>query len=242
MSKANLSIFAALVGTGLCLVVLFQTRSQTALRRENSALRAQSQQFVRVAAENERLSNALAHVRVAQSGENNQLQELIRLRAELNRLRPNGKSDKAGSASSAAEGPTLELTQLRAEVKRLTEENLELEKLRDELQELRTATANTATEEAAKAEATEEESGPVTLRILRTQGAGFAEKLKQSVGARDDESFMEVFGRFLQSNGIQTNAVAGAVYDERTGRVIVRGSESVLDQIERLTRSLDSSP
>ena len=75
--------------------------------------------------------------------------------------------------------------------------------------------------------------------MIDTQGDAFAEKLKRSVAAQENETFQEVFSRFLQVNGIDVSNVAGFGYNERTGKVIVRAPQATLDQIEKLTVALD---
>ena len=63
--------------------------------------------------------------------------------------------------------------------------------------------------------------------------------LVHATAAQDSETFQEVFGRFLRNNGVDLSNVAGLVFDERTGRVIVRRPAPTLDTIEQLTVALD---
>jgi hypothetical protein len=245
MSIAKLSIVGAVALTGILLPATLEHRSQVQLREENKALREQLRRLSRVAADNERLSNVVAQAKIAQDHANRQFEELLRLRKEVGRW---GQRDQPDSASmvSLAQHPdqeqATELQRLQEEVRRLQQENQELEALREEVRQLRAAASSAPAEEASAAQTEATEDRPLSIRLIRTQGASFAEKLKRSVGAQESETFQEVFARFLQANGIQPGAVAAAAYDERTGRVIVRATPAVLEQIDRLTTALDQSP
>jgi hypothetical protein len=81
---------AAVVGVAGWLAVGYQARA--GLEEENQALRAQLDQMGELAAENERLSNLVAHASQAQSLPGEQLRELLRLRAEVAALRSQGKA------------------------------------------------------------------------------------------------------------------------------------------------------
>lgn len=214
--------------------------SIVALRRENNVLRRQAQQLVNVSVDNQRLSNSVAQLRLAQADARGHFQELVRLRAEVKRL----QNDQSNAVTQArADEQKAELARLQAEVLRLSQQSDQLEELREEIRQLQEAALARQTEPAV-AEAQPSEPAPdqpVALRLIRTEGDAFADKLKRTVGAGDDESFQAVFGRFLQVNGVQTNTIAAAAYDPRTGRVIVRAPQATLDQIERVTSALDRS-
>ena len=81
---------AAVVGVAGWLAVGYQAR--VGLEEENQGLRTQLDQMGELAAENERLSNLVAHAGQAQSLPEDQLRELLRLRAEVAALRQQGKA------------------------------------------------------------------------------------------------------------------------------------------------------
>jgi hypothetical protein len=241
MSGFKVGIGLVLVGASIGVPALILSNSNARLRAENEALQQQALRVPLLAADNERLSNSLVQARIALEQTKDQVQEILRLRAELNRVRQ--QTDQSSSiAQMSASDQGRELTRLRAEVKRLKEENQQIDTMREEIRQLQAAASNPPAEERSTGQPDEVEDVPMSLRIIRTQGDAFAEKLKRSVAARDDESFQEVFSRFLQVNGVQTNGVGAAVFDERTGRVIVRGTPAALEQIEKLTSGLDRAP
>lgn len=232
---AKLSFVLVLIAGCIAAISIFE------LRHENSALRHQAQQLVNVSVDNQRLSNSIAQLRLAQADARSQFQELVRLRAEVKRL----QGEQPSSADQArVEEQQRELARLQTEVLRLSQQSDQLDELREEIRQLQEAALARQAEPAA-APQTQPNEPPqdqtVAIRMIRTQGEAFAEKLKQSVGAGDDESFQAVFSRFLQVNGVATNSIAAAVYDSRTGRVIVRAPQATLDQVERLTSALDRS-
>jgi hypothetical protein len=211
------------------------------LRHENNELRHQAQQLVGVSVDNQRLSNSIAQLRLAQADARGQFQELIRVRAEVKRLQ---SAQSNSVAQVRSEEQQRELARLQAEVLRLSQQSDQLDELREEIRQMQEAALARQPEQAvADAQPNEsQQDQAMAMRMIRTQGETFADKLKRSVGAGDDEPFQAVFGRFLQVNGIQTNSIAASAYDSRTGRVIVRAPQSTLDQIERLTSALDRSP
>jgi hypothetical protein len=238
MSKRTLAILALLIVTGLAVPAIVQHRTAARIIQQNHVLREQALAAARLSAENQHLTNLVAQFRVAQNLANDQFQELVRLRSEVTRLQqPPSNSIAEQTALLQAQ----ELSLLREELTQLRQEYQELSSLREDLQQLR-ASPSSSTQELAGNQQDEGEDRGVSLRIIRTQGPTFADKLKRSVSAQDDESFQQVFGRFLQVNGVPTNTVAAAAYDDRTGRVIVRAPQETLDQIERLTSGLDRAP
>lgn len=241
MSKVQLGILAVLVGAGIIVPVVIQSRFQTSMHHEVQLLRQQTYLVGSLTSENLRLSNLLAQARLAQSTENDQLQELFRLRAEVRKLKAQTTSPLA--EDGLAGNQLAQIAQLQVDVEQLSNQDAKIEELREEIRLLRETAAGLLLDDPLEQEmADAEDDDPLSIRTIRTEGDRFAERLKESVAAVDDETFQEVFGRFLQQNGVQTNSVAAAVYDERTGRVIVRASESTLDQIETLTRALDQAP
>jgi hypothetical protein len=83
---------AAVVAVASWLAVGHQAR--LGLEEENQALRQQLDQMGELAAENERLSNLVAQASQVQSLPEDQLQELLRLRAEVGALRQQAKALK----------------------------------------------------------------------------------------------------------------------------------------------------
>jgi hypothetical protein len=104
---------AAVVGVAGWLAVGYQARA--GLEEENQALRAQLDQMGELAAENERLSNLVAHASQSQSLPGDQLRELLRLRAEVAALRQQGKvvesphdENRQAPAAPEASAPAME--------------------------------------------------------------------------------------------------------------------------------------
>ena len=81
---------AAVVGVASWLAIGYQARA--GLEEENQALRQQLDQMGELSAENERLSNLVAHASQSQPLREDQLRELLRLRAEVAALRQQGKA------------------------------------------------------------------------------------------------------------------------------------------------------
>ncbi len=255
MSKSVPAVLGGLVVFVLAVVVFSQHRSEAQLRAESEALRQQLQQLARVSAENQRLSNLVAEARVAQGTANEQLQELLKLRAEVARSTqappPSNSVQDLKLPPNVAE-PLRQITALRGDMSQLSDL---INKLREELRQgvapAPVASAPAAAEPAPAADnstaslsgnrlnSASSEQQPLSIRIIPTQSETFAEKLKRTVNAQENESFQDVFSRFLQLNGIETDRIAGMVFDDRTGRVIVRGPAPLLDAIERITLALD---
>jgi hypothetical protein len=250
MSKLGILIVLALAGVaGL---TVFEHRSEAQLQAENEALRSQIERMSKVSAENQRLSNLVAQAKVAQTAANDQFQELLKLRTDFGRLsqekQDSNRVAQVKLAQNAAD-QVHELGGLREEVSSLTKE---ITKLRDEIRQLGSAApaaVGTPVEERASDSATaaagqnnataSAPQQPVSIRMIDTHGESFADKLKRSVGAQDGDTFQEVFAKFLQSNGVDISPIVGLVYDDRTGRVIVRAPQPTLEQVERLTTALD---
>jgi len=241
MSKLQFGLLLLVLGACATIPIIRQRKAEVRLRDENSALRQQADRLTHVSADNQRLSNVITEVRLAQVDARNHFPELVALRAEVARLKDLNEHSESALRSSEREQRG-EVAILRSEVARLSDEAQELESLREEIRQLRAAATTAPAEPTPPSDALETETGETSIRMIRTQGDAFAEKLKSSVGAKDEESFLDVFSRFLQLNGIQTNGVATAAYDQRTGRVIVRGTTATLDQVERVTRALDQAP
>jgi RNA polymerase sigma factor (sigma-70 family) len=87
MTTIQKTIIAAVVVASIATPSIIQHRGQSTLRQENESLRHQLEQHVELAKENERLSNELARARNASSISAGQLEDLLRLRAEVKRLK-----------------------------------------------------------------------------------------------------------------------------------------------------------
>jgi type II secretory pathway component GspD/PulD (secretin) len=236
MITTKLGIVSATAIVGIAALALFE--SHLRVREENAALRRQLAELPRLSANGQRLSNLLVQAKTAQGTANDEYQELVRLRGQLSQL-----SDQSNLVNQArAQGMSnqvSELSALRSEVSGLSEE---ISELREAIEDLYASGSGSASGERSADANRATESGPASVRMISTRGETFAEKLKRSVSAQEGETFPEVFGRFLRINGVELSQVAGLAFDERTGRVIVRAPQSVLDQIERLVATLDGSP
>jgi hypothetical protein len=242
MTQVKTVALMLLICAGILVPAFLQRRAQMALRAENEALRHQAEQALRLSVENLRLSNSLAESKRVAEELKDQSQELLKVRAELQRFRQQQAPASNVIVRAATNGVGNDVASLRAEVGQLRQEIQELALLREQVRQLQAETVSADTNETVVTNTVAQaEEQPLSIRLIRTQGDAFAEKLKRSVGAKDDESFEEVFARFLQMNGIPTSTVAAAAYDARTGRVILRASPATLDQIESLTTALDRS-
>jgi hypothetical protein len=84
MKKLKLGVLLAIVVGGVVIPLVIQHQSLVTQREENQALRQQIDQLAKLDAENDRLSNLVAR---AQSTDDDQLHELLRLRGEVGSLR-----------------------------------------------------------------------------------------------------------------------------------------------------------
>jgi RNA polymerase sigma factor (sigma-70 family) len=106
MTKIKTAVISALIVAGAATPLILQHQTQVELRQENQSLRLQNaqmdQRLAPLTAENERLSNLLAQT--DQSAANDRSNELLRLRAEVGRLRAQARA--AGrSATGSADDP-----------------------------------------------------------------------------------------------------------------------------------------
>jgi RNA polymerase sigma factor (sigma-70 family) len=100
MTKLQIGVAGVILIAGLATPLLLQHQSLNRMREENNRLRQetlslqrQTSQMAPLAAENQRLSNLLAHAGSAQPPKPEQLGELLRLRGEATRLRANAQAD-----------------------------------------------------------------------------------------------------------------------------------------------------
>ena len=127
MTKLQISMVGVILIAGLATPLLLQHQSLKRTREENNRLREetvslqqQTSQMTQLAAENQRLSNLLAHAGNAQPAKPEQLGELLRLRGEATRLRANAQADSK-AANPMAEmfkspaGKVMMMASMRAE-------------------------------------------------------------------------------------------------------------------------------
>jgi RNA polymerase sigma factor (sigma-70 family) len=100
MTKLQVGVAGVILIAGMATPLLLQHQSLSRMREENNRLREQTQslqqqatQMAQLAAENQRLSNLLAHAGGAEPLKQAQLGELLRLRGEVTRLRANAQAD-----------------------------------------------------------------------------------------------------------------------------------------------------
>ena len=145
MSKLQLSIVGVIVLGSLAVAVVMEHQAQVKLREKDLSLQQQLERVTWLSTENQRLTSSLAQAKTIQDSVNHQLEELLRLRGEVARLRqehPTSKvadRDRAAPVSPGNQSP--EVLKLQAEVSRLRQENQELEKFRAEMQQSRVAAA-----------------------------------------------------------------------------------------------------
>ena len=111
MTRLTLGLVGAVAVTGIAASLVVQHSGQGKLREKAEASRQQAEQIGRLSAENERLSNLLAHKGSSDTLSPEQLRELLRLRGQIGLLRQtarelaeleaaNGKLRAAGAASA----------------------------------------------------------------------------------------------------------------------------------------------
>jgi FtsZ-binding cell division protein ZapB len=100
MTKLQVGVVGVILIAGLATPLLLQHQSLSRMREENNRLREQTlslqqqtAQMAQLAAENQRLSNLLAHAGSTQPSKPEQLGELLRLRGEATRLRATAQAD-----------------------------------------------------------------------------------------------------------------------------------------------------
>src|ERR1041385_5626741 len=150
MTSIKVAALMFLICAGILIPAVLQRQSQKALLAENEALRQQAEQALRLSMENRRLSNSLAESKRLGVEVKGQLQELIKLRAEMKRLQLlNSGSNVIGRLSTNESSG--DMVGLRAEIGQLRQHNQELEVL---LAQLRQLQADVASAEPAETPAT----------------------------------------------------------------------------------------
>jgi RNA polymerase sigma factor (sigma-70 family) len=137
MTKLKIAVVSALVIAGATTPLILQHQTQVQLRRENQSLRLQNEQMSErlapLAAENERLSKFVA--RTDQAMTNDRSNELLRLRAEVGRLRaearatgrlPTGNADNPADAAIQATAQELaaRAAQLRERLQQMPDKQI----------------------------------------------------------------------------------------------------------------------
>ena len=129
MTKLKLAVISALIVTGAATPLILQHQTALQLLRENQSLRQQSDQMAErlapLAAENSRLSNLLAQT--DQSVATERSNELLRLRAEVTRLRadaPGSGRTSTANASNPDDASILATAQTLATIKGIRLEDL----------------------------------------------------------------------------------------------------------------------
>jgi hypothetical protein len=122
MTTFQKTIVVAAVAIGVSAPLFIQHRAQARLRDENQALREQLRQQSEIAAKNEQLTALLEEVTRsnAQSLPQSQLNELLRLRSEVGRLRSEAKVFAESTASSGGDRVGL----LKAQLAQMPEKNI----------------------------------------------------------------------------------------------------------------------
>jgi hypothetical protein len=118
-SSATLSIICILAAAGLAIWVVVERQARFKLDQENKALHQQLSPMDEIIAENQRLSNLVAHANGSQSGRSEQLK-----------------------APAVPDERAKELLRLRGEVDGLRQQNKEIETLREDTREVRAAREN----------------------------------------------------------------------------------------------------
>ena len=113
MTKLKIGLISALVVAGVATPLIIQRQTQVSLREENQALRQQTEetalQLSQLSAENLRLSNLISQAGGSGSSQNGSSNELLKLRAEVTRLRQEQRaSSRSGVAAGAGDDPSME--------------------------------------------------------------------------------------------------------------------------------------
>lgn len=99
-TKIKAGILGAIIIASIVTPLVIQNRAQARLRDQDVALRQQVDQFARLQAEHERLSNLLRRAESSQTFPNEQFNEVLRLRGEVGRLQA-AAQELTGSKTNA---------------------------------------------------------------------------------------------------------------------------------------------
>ncbi len=101
LTKLKLGIIGAIAVAGVATPLVIQHLAHVKLREENASLRQQAGEKDQLAVENQRLSNQLAEAKTSRPLADDQLSELLKLRAEVGTLR-NQKQEPAQNRQTSA--------------------------------------------------------------------------------------------------------------------------------------------
>jgi len=113
MTKLKIGLISALVVAGVATPFIIQHQNQVTLREENQTLRQQNEetalQLSQLSAENLRLSNLISQAGSSGSSQDGGSNELLKLRAEVTRLRQDLRgSSRSGVTTGAGDDPSMD--------------------------------------------------------------------------------------------------------------------------------------
>jgi len=120
MTKLQLGIIGAVVVAGVATPLVVQHQAQARLSQKDAALRQQADQLAQLAAENQRLSHLLDQTNTGRPAPGDQT-ELLRLRAQVSRLRANAQQKEA-EASDPASGVAKSLAARATQLKQILQQ------------------------------------------------------------------------------------------------------------------------
>jgi RNA polymerase sigma factor (sigma-70 family) len=131
MTKVKLGIIGAMVVAGVATPVVIQHQSQTALREKEAVVRQQTEQLAQrekqlteLTAQNGRLSNLVAQAGAAQPLPAEQQNELLKLRAEVTRLRNDARASRQLKPAATTAGLSENLVLLKQWAQQMPERNI----------------------------------------------------------------------------------------------------------------------
>jgi RNA polymerase sigma factor (sigma-70 family) len=113
MTKLKIGLISALVVAGVATPLIIQHENEVNLHDENQSLLREHEQLngelTKLSAENVRLSNLISQTGSAASSQNGSSNELLKLRAEVTRLRQEQRaSSRSGGAAGAGDDPSMD--------------------------------------------------------------------------------------------------------------------------------------
>ncbi len=160
-------------------------------------------------------------------------QQLGQLQADNENL--SNRLATAGDAQALSDKERTELLKLRGEVGVLRRQTNEIERLKQENQQLHALAANTASSQQANL------SPPLYSRHFKVNATTFFENLKHSFPANEGETQTQTFIRFLKQNGVELNPPESLFLNDRLGELFVRTSATNLDTIENIIEVINSN-
>ena len=120
MTKLQLGIVSAVLAAGVATPLVIQRQAQAKLREKDTSLRQQADQLAQLAAENQRLSHLLDQANTGRPAPGDQT-ELLRLRAQVSRLRATAQQKEA-EASDPASGIAKSLAARATQLKQILQQ------------------------------------------------------------------------------------------------------------------------